>query len=133
MILIDEIRITDLPSNLQEKPASQVNRSLFLWKMLYVSGNEAKNHTTLGYFGLVPVDYLSRVGYLWLAPQTKTPSRKMMQEAKIAFTSFSNLLPWTTYVYTELNNKRNRRFAEFMGYIHEIDADGYHFFSRDKK
>lgn len=102
-------------------------------QVLYVPRNEARSHTVLGYFGLVPVDYLARVAYIWLAPAVDQPSRKMLQEAKVAFTGFCNLLTWTTYAYTELNNRRNFRFASFMGYVHEIDADGYHFFSRAKK
>lgn len=127
MIVFHEIK--ELPSPPEGKAEDTVSRSLCLWSVTYVPLNETKDHITLGYFGLIPLDYLARTGYIWLMPADPAP-RKALQEAKHAFQSFLARLPWQTYAYTEVAKKGNRRFAEFMGYRHAITADGYHFFER---
>lgn len=117
---------------LEGKANETAAKSIMIWRVWYVPFIETKDHIDLGFVGLVPMNFLARTGYIWLYPKG-FPSRKVLQESKIAFSFFLDQLPWTTYTYTEIGKMKNSRFAEFMGYRQIYTLDGYHFFERDTK
>jgi len=105
-------------------------KSLVVWRVTYIPLIESNDHTNLGYIGLVPLDFLARVGWVWLHLEG-SPTRAMIRDAKQAFFALTASIPWTTYIYTELARAKDTRFAEFMGYRITHTADGFNFLERD--
>lgn len=121
--------IAELPEDVPAKAKAQAGQSLFIWSARYGDVIEAKDHTELAIFGLVPTSYLAAEGYIWLVPR-HIPGRKVLAQAKHAFFAFTTQLPWRTLVYTELNNRPAARFACFMGYAPVAEQEGYTFYRR---
>lgn len=129
--MISFVPLETLPDDVPDKAKDQGLQSLYVWSVRYGDVIEAKNHTELAIFGLVPTSYVGLEGYIWLTPR-HIPGRKVLADAKRAYIEFTQSLPWTTLAYTEVYNHTAARFARFMGYTPLVEQAGYIFYRRVK-
>lgn len=104
------------PEELSPKAAKAWSRSRYVWEARYGVGPEETDHTHLGYFGLVPLEYLTPRGYWWFALGDARPSREVMRAAKTLFAELNAKLGWETYAHTEVRFPARGRFARAFGF-----------------
>lgn len=113
--MINLILSPEKPAQLEKKAEEAWNRSLYVWEARYGSVPGEQDH--IAYLGLVPLDYVTKIGYWWFQLDTDKVTRGMLREAKEVFALLNERLDWTTYAHTEVKNKKATKFATFFDFV----------------
>ena len=124
------VRAESKPTALSVTDNATWDRSLDVWEVRYGGVNESQDHTLLAYFGLIPVDYLGNLAYVWLLP-VNYPSPPTMRTLRAAFASFLGFGIWRVIAFTRKEELRNTRFARFMGFTAFAEDAEHFYFKRD--
>jgi len=113
---VEFLRLRELPAGFDTTDLACWDRSVQVWEARYGLVNGSRDHIVLGQFGVIPVDFVGNLAYVWLRPQEVPPLSAMRHIAR-AFRSFEGFGHWRLIAFTEHTAPRNEHFALFMGFV----------------